>query len=390
MVRVILGLPRDSSFLSSILYEGLLFAARFSPARFDGLALDLPNDFIKSALEKLDESRIENLRVAMSGNDNINTKLFKAYGVDDQSRKTYYDLLLKIKKYSEKTTIEKNEIVLRIELKKGKMFIDGNELAAPQLMKIDRYTGISSLESGLTSQQITIYTSKELITLFLFGLYSSYVASFRQQRQQYHYFLTFSPEEIESMLNNIHDIEYVNRLFRTKEGVVKIFRQTLSKTSINEAILLEVYLNAEIAEMLRKENLEKISTMLFKISPEGQTYKVYETIPITIYGERVVRAVEKVAKNVDRLLENLSEILKPDSVIFDALRNADRYEESSNVIRAIYSLYRFVTLGDANGWFEFVREIESARRKLEGSRNGRGKSRSKQYGAILKSLAYSV
>lgn len=390
MVKIILTLPRDTTFLSNILYEGLLFTTQFSPTKFDGISVDMPNDFLIATLRNLNDDKINRLRVAMSGNDNANRKLFEVSGINDQSRKTYYDLLSKIKEYAEKFIVNRASIKFGIDFKRRDMIIDAKVLSAPQLFKVDRYTGISSLESGYTSQQVTIYTSKEILLLFLFGLYSSFVTSVRQQNQQYYFFLTFSPEEIENILHNLEDREYVRRLFRTKDGIIRILNKVLNKTTLDEILLLEIYLNTEIRRLMEKENLDKISTVLFKIAPEGQTYKIYEQIPVMIYREEqgFYKIIESHFRNPERFLENLSDVLKPDGIIFDALKNVNRYGEASNVIKAVYGLYKFIVLGDANGWYEFLREISNAYRKLENSTKPQERKRSLKYKNILKVFVY--
>ncbi len=390
MVKIILKMPRDLSFLSNILYEGLLFSTKFSKAKYNGVNLELPDDFIITTLKNLSEDEINNLRIKMSGNDNANRKLFEILGIKDQSKKTYYDFLMKIKRYAEHFKLQKDTIEFGINFKRKDMLIDGKELSAPQLFKVDRYTGISSLESRYTSQQITIYASKEILLLFIFGLYSSFVASVRHQNQQYYFFLTFSPEEIEEILKNVEDKEFIKKLFRTKKGVIQILSEVLNKTTLNEILLLEIYLNAELRRLLEKENLDKISTVLFKIAPEGQTYKVYELIPITIYREsqEFYETIKKFFKDPEKFLESLTETLRPDGIIFDALRNINKYNEANNVLKAIYGLYRFIVIGDANGWYEFIREINNAHRKLESSTKAKEKKRCKLYKQLLQSYLY--
>ncbi len=389
MVKVTLNFPRDSTFLSNVLYEGLLFSTQFSPAKFEGDALELPDDFIVRAVKSLNEDRVNGLRVAMSGNDNINRKLFEISKINDQSRKTYYDLLSKVKGYADSFICKKDVVQLAINFKRRDMIIDDKELAAPQLLKVDRYTGISSLESGYTSQQVTIYSSKEVLLLFLLGMYSSFVTSTRQQNQQYYFFLTFAPEEIESMLSNVEDREYVRKLFRTKDGIIAALSEAINRTTMNEIILLEVYLNIEIRRLMEKENLDKISTILFKIAPEGQTYKIYEQIPITIYREsqEFYEVVRKYFKNPEKFLEHLSSILDPNGVIFDALRNINKYDEANNVLRAVQGLYTFIVLGDVSGWYVFLREINNACRKLENSTKASEKRRHSKYVEVLKALS---
>jgi hypothetical protein len=164
--------------------------------------------------------------------------------------------------------------------------------------------------------------------------------------------------------------------------------EVLNKTTLNELILLEIYLNAEIRRLMEERNLDKISLILFKISPEGQTYKVYELIPITIYREEQLfhEIVKRYFKNPEKFLENLSNALNPDSVIFDALKNLNKYDEANDVLKAIYGLYRFIVLGNAEGWYEFIREMTNAYRKLENSTKPQEKRRYKEYIGIVKSF----
>ena len=390
MVEIEVKLPRDLTFLSNILYEGLLFSLQYTPIEFDGISIKVPKDFIVKAIKELDNEKINNIRVAMSGNDNINKTLFEKYGINDQSRKTYYDLLSKVKDYADNFIVEKDLIKLGIELKGKNMLIDtiGKDIAVPQLLKVDRYTGISALETGYTSQQITIYSSKEVILLALLGIYSSFVTSVRHQNQQYYFFLTLSPEEVEILLNRLNDKELLKKFFRTKDDVIKILGDVLSKTTLNELILLEIYLNAEIRRLMEERDLDKVSLILFKISPEGQTYKVYELIPITIYREeqKFYEIIKNYFRRPEKFLENLSDILKPNGIIFDALKNINRYDEANNVLRAVYGLYRFIILGNTDGWYEFVREITNAYRKLEKSTKPQERKRCKGYIKIVRSF----
>ncbi len=220
----------------------------------------------------------------MSGNDNINAKIFETFGIGGvKSRKTYYDLIALLKEHRDKiSTKDESEIHLNI---KGKdVFMDINSksdgIAAPQLLKVDRYTGFSSLDTPYTSQQLTFYLSKEVALLALLGIYSSFVTNVRQQQQSYYYFLFFSPEEVAGLLNSPSLAE---KFFLVKESVRESLRELLRRTTFNELLLIETTLNLELQRLMETENLDKISLTLFKIAHEGQTYKIYEQIPITVY-----------------------------------------------------------------------------------------------------------
>ena len=191
------------------------------------------------------------------------------------------------------------------------------------------------------------------------------------------------------MLSNVEDKEYVRKLFRTKDGIIAALSEAINRTTMNEAILLEVYLNIEIRRLMEKENLDKISTILFKIAPEGQTYKIYEQILITVYREsqEFYEVVRKYFKNPEEFLERLSSILDPNGVVFDALRNINKYDEANNILRAVQGLYTFIVLGDVSGWYVFLREMNNACRKLENSTKASEKRRHSKYVEVLKALS---
>jgi hypothetical protein len=185
------------------------------------------------------------------------------------------------------------------------------------------------------------------------------------------------------MISRLNDEEYRKRLFRTKEAIRENLRRALGKTTISEAVLLQLFLTVEIERLLEKENLEKLSTILFKISPEGQTYKIYEQIPIGVSRYHFSDIVRKYFR--ENFLEDLSNFLRPDGMIFETLGNLD-YPEANNVVRGIFGLYRFIVSGNSEGIYECAREFYNAHKKLEGSSNPREKKRSKIYQQIVKAF----
>lgn len=390
MVQVVIALPRDLTLLSSMIYEGLLFTVQFSRAKSHGFVLNLPNDFLVTALKKLKDERISKIGIKMTTTDNIREKIFTIIGVGDTNEKAYSDFILKVKKYANKFITTRN-IKLSIQFgkhdSKDAMIVDADEGLSAQLLKIDRYTGITSLESNYTSKQVTLYTSKEALLLFLFGLYSSYVTQQRGTTPLF-FLLTFSPEEIEDMLNNIEDQEYIKKLFRTKNSVINILSNVLNNTSVDEALLLEVNLNTEIRRLLERENLNRISLVLFKIAQEGRTYKIYEQLPITIHREpKSCNVIKKYFKDPEGFLQKLAEVFRPGSVIFEVMRGADNYKEADNILRAVYNIYKFIILGDISGWYGFLREINNAYQKLKDSKEQRDIRRKNFYKSVLRTFA---
>jgi hypothetical protein len=366
MLKVKLSLPPDSTFLSQLIYESLLYLSGKKLAKFENGELLIES--ISKALETFDDERVGEIRIVMSGNDNINAKIFETFGIGGvKSRKTYYDLIALLKEHRDKiSTKDESEIHLNI---KGKdVFMDINSksdgIAAPQLLKVDRYTGFSSLDTPYTSQQLTFYLSKEVALLALLGIYSSFVTNVRQQQQSYYYFLFFSPEEVAGLLR---------------------------RTTFNELLLIETTLNLELQRLMETENLDKISLTLFKIAHEGQTYKIYEQIPITVYRnpafyETAKKYFRDPLKFSERLRRAVTLGVVPSALA--SLNTKNKYSEADNVLKAIQMLYRFVILGDLQGWFGFLRELSNAHSKLKNSSDGREKNRAGQYLNIVKEVPW--
>ena len=277
-----------------------------------------------------------------------------------------------------------------IKLKGNKMLLGDESVTALQLFKVDRYSGITSLETKYTVRQVTFFMSLESALTALVGLYSSYVTSIRYGGGNInYYFLFFSPEEVLS-LTLPNGEKYLESYFLVKEGVIRKLREVISDFSSSELLLLETLISTELQRLMVRENLDKVSFMLFRIALEGRTYKIYEQLPITIYREPVFyKTVQRYFRDPQRFCERLSTFLGPKDVILSALSSlsrANRYSESDNVLRAIQELYRFVVLGVAEGWMGFLKEIYECYLKLINSDDPKEKGRALRYLSIVRSF----
>jgi len=374
MPKVKLLMPVDSTFLSSIIHEGLLYLIKNYSQNFGLGEIDFEPNFLSKAYSQMDEERINKIRIAMAGNDNLNSKLFEKLGSNLKSRKTYYDLLLMLKNNS--SIIKDRDPIELGHRISGKEHLIGigkkdNGIAAPQLLKIDRYTGFTSLETPYTSKQFTLYISPEVALIYLVGIYSSFVGSIRQQNQNYYFFLFLSPDEVIKLLYEGNK-SLLDAYMKVKNFAMEELEKVISRYPLNELMAIELALNLEIRRLMDSENLDKLSLLLFKIAPEGQTYKIYETLPLEIYRITPFYTIaEKYFGNAEKFIEKLSHALAPDKIIMEALSSLskkNRYSEAENVLMAIQNLYRFVMLGDAQGFFGFLQKLDEARKKLENSK----------------------
>lgn len=392
MPKVRLSLPVDSTFLSSVIYEGLLYLIPEHSKTFSLRDIDFENDFLAKAFSQLEDDRIANVRIVMAGNDNINAKIFEKIGLALQSKKTFYDLLKMLKDNSNAIKLTKN-IDIELKINKKDNLIDlnkkGDGISAPQLLKIDRYTGFSSLETPYTSQQLTLYTSTEVALIALLGIYSAFVVSTRQQQQNNYYFLFFSPDEVLKLLANGNK-DLIKAYLQVKDKAREMLSEIIARHYSHELLIAEVALNLEIRDLLKKENLDKVSLMLFKISPEGQTYKIYEIVPLEFFSDTRLDAISKYFRDQEKLIETLREVVSPRSILLEALASMNRqnrYAEAENILVAIQGLYRFVVLGDAQGFQEFMQKLSEAVRKLENSEDGRERRRAEEYRRFISKLS---
>jgi hypothetical protein len=391
-----LKIPPDSTFLSQIIYEGIIYALQSNHgASFSLNEVNLSNDFLKRAYGNMNDEIISEISIKFTGNDKVN-KIIEKLGIRKKiPKKNYRELLKILREIHQNISINRNNIVLQTKIGNKDIFLDtpeNSDLVAPQLFKIDRYTGISTMEMGLISEQLTLKASLEVILIGLMGIYSSYITTVRQQKNTYYYFVFMSPEEIISLLSSGDRYKLIN-VYSIKELLRDILSVTLKSSIVGEIAILEVILNTKIRSELESKSLDKVNFVVFKISPEGQTYKIYETIPITVYRRPMFYEVlsSMHVKNADKVCEVLYEALSPDGVVMKTLESfnfKNKYDECEIILRGVLGLYRFVSLSDAQGLFQFLRSLEDACSIIKN--NEKARYRIYEYANIQKELSYAL
>jgi len=126
----------------------------------------------------------------------------------------------------------------------------------------------------------------------------------------------------------------------------------------------------EIYKIIGKMGIDYISLNLFRIEREGQTYKIYEHIPIEYFKTRAfMKIVQDHFKDADKFLSIVSSIIDPDGPLVDAIGSiggSKKFTESDNALSALMGLYRFIFLEDLYGWWQFIRELNNCYSKLKG------------------------
>jgi hypothetical protein len=392
MVKIKINLPIDLTFLSGLLYEGLLYSIKNSQAkRVSTFEIDLPDDFLQKAYSSLSDENLEEVRLPLAGkNDNVSlNKLCKELNISIE-KKSFRNLLIGIKNQSTRLQVKTQvnlqlksygqDILLDLEGKKGNNFTF-------QIFKMDRYTGLSSLEKRYTSSQLTTRLSFEATIISLLGLASSYVSGYGND----HYFLFFSPDEVSFLLSHV-DSSLINKYFRIKDSVNSSVKEYISSAVCSEVLLFELMLNTKLQELVLKEGLDKVSLILFRVAIEGQTYKVYEILPVTVYKNSVFsEKLETYTRNPQKFIQYVEKILDPErSVIIKALSSMSGegrlFVEANNVLLAVQSLYKFVTFGSIESLYISIRELLNAYEKTKNE--PRSKNRSKEYLELAKDFSY--
>ena len=317
---------------------------------------------------------------------------------------TYNDIIALFMRISEFDVNVKFDGNINVEIddKKKNIYIRSERsndlITAPQILKCDRYTGFSTFEENYFTDQFTLYISQEVALICIIGLTNSLVLRVydSSKRQDFYYFLFFSPEEVSKLYFNYferRDIETIRKYHIIKDEATKILREIYQRVSSNEVAITELALNLKFQELLSRHNLDKISFTLFKIALEGNTYKIYEQIPIRVYRKiAFAEVVERYFRNSDDFVKRLSEIFdkSKNRRLWDALKNKDspNYPEGDNVLKAMQGLYRFVILGDLQGYYQFVREIFNCYRIYERPKNREEEKIRDYYRSILERLGW--
>ena len=383
--------PIDETFLSSVVNEGILYLASSIDCKikFNGSAVIVELDCdLKQTFKEAFSSISGNINVGMVRNDRHFINDFKKYfNINTDIRQTFQDLILKVKENIDNFEFKYDHLDLSIIVKGSTVLFESNkrkvDVVAPQIFKVDRFTGYTSLETKFTTKQLKQRCLGETALRLILGLSSAYVCSRRDGNNWYYYFLTFAPDEVSKMyLEGSNDL--IRKYLIVKNEVMKILEDSYAVTSANEIPITELALNLKVQKLLNQNNLDKVSFILFKVAREGSdSYKIYEQIPIRIYRKiNFAEIVERYFRNPDDFVKRLSEIFdkSENRRLWDALKNKDspNYPEGDNVLKAMQGLYRFVILGDLQGYYQFVREIFNCYQKTE----------NRQYKRILERLGW--
>jgi len=330
--------PPDGTLLSSMLYEGLL--------RIKSKCMtQLTKECLKSGL--LEILGDKNIDFRFTGND---VKYVKFKRLDND----FIEFLFK--------NIETLDLRIRVELvrEKSKMkvrvsspsFSRSQKEYSFQIMKVDRYKGISSIELQTIDEEITTYADMNGLLMFFYGLASSYVTTVRTEDNIDYYFLFF---DIETLLRDVLRGD-PDKWLGIKDQVILAIRDVIRRFGEfnDEAITLVVLLNTYVLESLKKWYIQNTGFRLVKVRGEGQTYKIYVDAPISIYVEQRLYEDPKLVNELSRVLNVL---LEPASRF---VRGRDEHGDGYHAFKAIRYLYDYVVSGSPVYLASMYREVREA------------------------------
>ena len=380
-VTIELKLPQDGSLRNLLLYEGLLFTLQeVPPTQWTDIPhrrLTITRSDLISALEKCEEGeKIKSLNISIVGKNDRESvlRLLSSLGIEGKKEEklTKYGDIIGVILENRRNIRISHRIDLSATIKRKKVLIgltDVGELGrsgiALQLFKTERYTGFTSTEHPYTTEQLTVYMSPEATLIALLGLYSSFITT----SDNIHYMLFFSPEEVDSILAGDKN---VRTMFIIKKQAKDILADIIQKKYSEELIVVETILNTKIQEAMSQHNIKSISLILLKLAREGQTYKIYQQLPLNFYKRESPAIWQLIAK-----------VLSPSEVILSRLAKNDNVEYN-NLLSAINGFFRYVVLGDRWGLYLAIRELQHAYIKVSSDEKTRNVAQ--RYLRLLKSL----
>jgi len=296
----------------------------------------------------------DDLNVVLTGNDyNSIRRICKAGGGEKITLEFLLECLMNrlrdVGEYSVMVKVDLNNYaqIYGTEdfIKKGLSEVKRSGLSL-QIMKVDRYQGISSFELKTFSKQITTYADAPASLLFLLGVLST----FSVKRNAELYFIFLGSTEYASGVKE--PTLYLN----IKNMVRREVRTTVEEMNgwFEEYVYLKILLNKEILERAKSMMKEAVNLRIVKISREGQTLKVYADYPLTILTR-------------SKLLENLDLVDCINSSLDSVAGCASRFiagksgEEGYHAYMAIKKLYMYVNTFNPTFLAEYNREIAMLR-----------------------------
>ena len=356
-------LPIDNSLTNQLIYEGLIYIMSKTPFKITGpMRIEIYPDVLQAVYRDLEEERINSIELSMVGKNDTGPvqRFLSRLGIEETEKITKYKGLLdSLRRHSDRLPRIEDSLPIKLEIDEKKGFVsigalrDKKDGVTLQLFKSERYTGITSTELILTAKQLGTYLSYEALIIGLLGVYSSFVTRVVEDRNIYYYFLFFDAGEASQILRGATD---VGTLLLLKDEIRTEISKIVEKRYSEELLLSELMLNTSLQQLFVRHNIAGLSLILSRVAHEGQTYKLYQQVPLTVYQRRDNKAYQV-----------LGEVLSPDGPVLRRLRD-NRNPEHQNLVQVVNGAYRYLVLHDTFGLYLLVRELLNAADKLDESK----------------------
>ncbi len=403
MPSIKLHVKPDNTFLTNIMYEGILALIQYNRDRATVSLdkVDLPANALRRLFKQIsmDEKLSKTYRsiyMRLIGNDikhKIGEKILESAGITGVQEKITsigqiidkllenYDMIIDIPDTDYTYTIARKNLVIGSPGKKV--------ISAPQIFKADRYTGFTTLDMDTTFEQFTVKSEPVFLIIGALGLASSYISG----ADNHYYFLFLSPDEILEALAR-RDPEYIYNIMSIKRRVIEELRGIMKTRLPEEAIILKIALDLNIYKELAGHEIDHLSMQLYVVAHEGNAVKIYGKIPLTIYSKPYrIYVLEKITGKPEKLLEALSEALGPGSPVVKALQlltARNKPADADHALRSVRELYRLIASGDISGLYGFLRELGNAERALEAEHDASSIRRAEAYARLLTRISRSL
>ena len=343
--------PPNETLLSSMLYEGYIRI-------LEGCGEEVDEECVRKVLETLGKKEVN---FGFTGND-IRHTLGKIQYKFKVSIKSFQDLI----NFFKTLKIQDLRIDVRLSEDKDAVLVGvpgftKEEGYSFQIMKIDRYGGISSTESRTFTEQVTTYADLSGLLMFFTGLASSYVTSIRD-RDRYkddHYFLFF---DVRTLLTWVlaGGASNVGNWVIIKDKLLEKIKERIEEYGdINDEIItLSVLFNSSLLEALRDSKVDYTGFRLIKVSREGQIYKIYVDMPLRVYPNVKLHENWEEEKRIMNEISNIIDVLIRPASRF--IKRRDNIGDGYHAFKALRYLYLYVTTGDPTYLNMMYREIHEA------------------------------
>jgi len=214
-----------------------------------------------------------------------------------------------------------------------------------QLMKLERYQGVTALELGTIGKQVTAYADRYATFLLLAGLAATYAA--RTPRD--YVFLLYDPVTLSSMEGSAELVLVI------REAAKEALRKALEELGEwdEEYVTLRVVFNEELVKRAESHELRSLGFRAIRVRREAQSLKIYGDIPLTLFLEREVYRRKEFLYRINGALDRLAKPLS------NYLKGRDPLGDGYHAFRALRSLYMYYETGSPAFLAQYNREVHA-------------------------------